>query len=196
MPCAYIIENLVNGKLYVGYTKGDFMSRWKRHQLAAAHGYQTYFVYALRKYGVVCFKPTAVFECDSAEEAKCTEMFLISLLGTRDASIGYNLTAGGEGLINPTPEVRQKISRAGMGRVPSLETRQKISEARMGNCHWLGRKHSEETKAKMRQSAMGNKNAEGKRYNMSNQEREARRTRMLGNSLWKCWINKETIQCA
>jgi group I intron endonuclease len=181
MPCAYVIENLVNGKLYVGFTSGEFTVRWKRHQLAAAHGYQTYFIYALRKYGVVCFRPVAVFECSSAEEGKLMEIFLIALFDTQDAKRGYNLTAGGDGMLNPTPETRRKISEAGKGRVLSEEARRKISESKLGNKVWVGRKHSEDTKRKMSLASKGNLRCLGKKYNLTPEQRESRRVRMLGN---------------
>jgi group I intron endonuclease len=185
MPCAYVIENLVNGKLYVGFTSGEFIARWKRHQLTAAHGYETYFIYALRKYGAICFRPMAVFACSSAEEAKLTEIFLIALFNTQNAKRGYNLTAGGDGTLNPTPETRRKISEAGKGRVPSVEARRKISESKLGNKVWLGRKHSEETKCKMSLASKGNRRSLGKKFNLTPEQREARRVRMLGNTFGK-----------
>ena len=109
------------------------------------------------------------------------ERFLITLFNTQDALLGYNLTAGGEGLVNPTEEVRRKISIAGMGRTPSLETRRKISEYHKGNKYWLGRSHSDRTRLKQSLSAMGNQYSRG--YKASVELREMRRQRMLGNSL-------------
>ena len=46
-----------------------------------------------------------------------------------------NLTDGGEGLSNPSPEVRAKISAANLGKVASAETRAKIGAIHRGRIH-------------------------------------------------------------
>jgi group I intron endonuclease len=58
-----------------------------------------------------------------------------------------NETEGGEGLYNPTKEVRQKISIAHLGKKT-----------------WLGKHHSEESKIKIGKSKLNNKNKLGKHW--------------------------------
>lgn len=92
----------------------------------------------------------------------------------RDGANLTNTTDGGEGLNNPSEEVRRKIgaSKLGnkncVGRIVSEETRQLISEAARGRLHTsaakalmstrqTGRKHTEETKAKIGVAHKGRK---------------------------------------
>jgi len=58
-----------------------------------------------------------------------------------------NSTEGGEGILNPTPETRMKLSQK--ARNKSLETRKKLSEA------MKGKKLSDESKEKIRQKKIG-----------------------------------------
>jgi len=79
-------------------------------------------------------------------------------------SLGYceaNMTEGGEGLSNPSKEIREKISNTLMGHVVSQITRKKISlkatEQHLAGYNCTGRKHTEETKEKNRLSHTGKK---------------------------------------
>ena len=113
------------------------------------------------------------------------------ILGFRQSGADLvNATDGGEGMPNPVPEVRAKISAAskgnkkgighrvtaehrakisgankghkrGIGRRLTAEARAKISAASKGNTKFLGRKHTAETRAKMSEKKMGNKNMLG-----------------------------------
>jgi len=122
------------------------------------------------------------------------ECFWISLLRANGFNL-VNSTEGGDGLENPSEEVRHKISVANIGRPSSrkgkknsAETRKKISEAMKGKQLWLGRKHtpetieklsvwhrgrkvSEETKKKMSASHMGNKSALGYKHSDETKEK-------------------------
>ncbi len=62
---------------------------------------------------------------------------------------------------NPTKETREKLSKAGTGRVLSDDARRKISESKKG------KPKSEETKEKLRQANLGKKHTEETRKKMS-----------------------------
>ncbi len=82
------------------------------------------------------------------EEACSIEKYLISFYGRRDLGLGtlVNVTDGGEGISNPSEDIRKRISQTSKGRnnrkgkKHSEETKKRISEAHKD------KKHSEETK--------------------------------------------------
>ena len=87
----------------------------------------------------VLFLKTGLTFAESVEH----ERYMIAVLGRKDLGTGLlrNLTDGGEGAPNPSPETRQKISEANLGRPLSEEHKAKIAEA--------ARNMSDETKAKI-----------------------------------------------
>jgi group I intron endonuclease len=142
MGIIYILENKLNGKCYVGKTTKPFNKRFRAHQQS-----HSIIGSALRKYGVNSFNKTLL----DVPEEKLDEIEreYIQKYNSKSPN-GYNLTDGGEGLINPTEEVRNKIGEASKGRKVSIEVRKKISESLRGVNTWMkGRTLSEETKKKI-----------------------------------------------
>lgn len=115
-----------------------------------------------------------------------------------------NLTAGGDGLIDPTPEVRKKISKASQGNKHALglihtaEAKEAQRQASLGNRHALGLVHSQVTRTKISasnkgvpksaehaarigQSLVGNKNGLGHHHTEAYKESQSKC--MLGNTL-------------
>ena len=96
MACIYKITNLVNGKMYVGQTKGTLAHRWGQHRAEGNsqrdhHQYQTLYR-AMRKYGVENFEIELLQEC-TEEELNALEIYWIGRLDTYRN--GYNMTIGG-----------------------------------------------------------------------------------------------------
>jgi group I intron endonuclease len=112
----YFALNKSNGKAYVGWTKDTAPVRFKRHCSNAKAGSQFYFHRAIRKYGADAFDVLTVWRGDSAEEMKQAECDFIAGMKTNDQRFGYNLTAGGDGI---------------MGHKHTLETRRKMVENRL-----------------------------------------------------------------
>ena len=98
----YKIENLVNGKVYIGQSV-DIYRRWKAHKYVSneenREGYNKPLYRAFRKYGIDNFSFEVIEEC--LEETRSEkEIYYIekynSYIGGENAN-GYNLTTGGEG---------------------------------------------------------------------------------------------------
>ena len=160
----YKLQNKINGKIYIGKTIKEVEQRIAEHFKA-----KSYIGKALRKYGLQSFD---IFIMDIADDNQTLcekEIYWIEFHNCKVPS-GYNLTDGGEGLLNPSQEVRNKIAQSLTGNIPwnkgkivpnsggnkgkklTQEHKRKISETRKGN------KLSEETKRKMSESRKGDKN--------------------------------------
>lgn len=149
MISIYLIENIINGKLYIGKTDLKPQKRWTNHQAEARAGSQTYFHRAIRKYGKDCFKQSVIDVLDTEELANKREVFWIGLFHSHLPDVGYNQTLGGDGMCNPTEEVLQRMIEAGRKHIHHTEeTKQRISKAMMGN------KKSPETIEKMKLAAV------------------------------------------
>jgi group I intron endonuclease len=108
----YKVTNLVNGKVYIGYTTKTLDQRIKAHLrkancLTQKHHTQA-FKLALRKYGKECFLWEELVTCSTKEEACEKEKHFISEYNCV-VPLGYNMTLGGEGGIL-SEDVKIKIS--------------------------------------------------------------------------------------
>ena len=98
----YCVENLVNGKKYIGYTKNDIETRWYQH-LSKTHHKEDHSILhlAIEKYKEHNFKiyPIRVLECNSSDELiqqlKISEKECIEEYNTITPN-GYNILPGGE----------------------------------------------------------------------------------------------------
>ena len=98
----YKIENLVNGKVYIGQSV-DIYRRWKAHKYVSneenREGYNKPLYRAFRKYGIDNFSFEVIEEC-LEENLTEKEIYYIeqynSYIGGENAN-RYNLTTGGEG---------------------------------------------------------------------------------------------------
>lgn len=100
----YKITNLINNKIYIGYTTKTPEERWKQH-VQTAHGAgkdsNSLFKKAIRKYGPENFKIEPLEECDSIEKLKEREIYWISYYNSyafKEGGYGYNSTPGGDGV--------------------------------------------------------------------------------------------------
>ena len=129
----YCIENILNGKKYIGYAKNIFR-RWKKHhsELRLNRHDNGYLQNIYNKYGKDIFKYWIIQEC-SNENLPLMEIYWISYYNSyRDDGEGYNLTRGGDGLLDPSVETRKKLSDINKGKPKSEETKQKISNSHKG----------------------------------------------------------------
>lgn len=146
----YRITNLKNGKFYIGKTS-DVQGRWLKHQSVArlkTPGDYSYLHRAINKYGIENFTIEIIQDYASELEALAGETHYISVLGAQNRSVGYNLTAGGDGLsgYQQSSKAKEKNRQSHLGKTASSETKQRMSEAH------LGHEVSDETKEKMREA--------------------------------------------
>ena len=154
-------------------------------------------------------------ECDSEDEAFAYEVSLIA----QYRSMGYplvNMTDGGDGLRNPSPETRARISEALKGHRPTPEararnseaqkkasarpeTRARRSEASKGRSPWIkGRSHTPETRARISEAHNGRSLSPETRAKLSEAHKgrshtpEAR-ARMREAMSGRIWINNGTV---
>lgn len=96
MTGIYKIQNLINGKCYVGQSK-DIKRRWKDHCCSANnpadHCYNNPLYKAIRKYGIENFSFDVIEEC-LISELNDKERFYIQKYNS--FFNGYNLTLGGD----------------------------------------------------------------------------------------------------
>lgn len=159
----YKATNEINGKSYVGQTKN--LEQRKQQHLKTG----TYFHNALKKYGFDNFKWEVIENCNSKNELNEMEFHYIKQYNTF-VPCGYNLTSGGEGILEykHTNEIKEKISKnsskywlgkklsenhkrkmskSHRGKKLSTQHKQKISKSNVK--YWLGKKKSRETKEKI-----------------------------------------------
>jgi len=147
----YLIQNLINLKIYIGFSKNPKF-RWTQHISIAKRKTNKYPLYnAIRKYGKKHFAMHTIESFNNIEEALEAEKFWIEYFKTNitkyGSEYGYNLTEGGEGT---------------SGRTHSQKTKNKISKSLIGNKYNLGNKASSETRRKMSIVHIGEKNAKAK----------------------------------
>lgn len=93
----YLITNRVNGKVYVGQTRGNVRYRWKNHISQSNSGCKYYFHSAIRKYGGHNFTISVIQECYSEQDLDDAEAYWISYYRSfTDRTKGYNTTSGGK----------------------------------------------------------------------------------------------------
>lgn len=108
----YKIENLLNGKVYIGGSK-NIKRRWQQHltRLRNNKHKSSHLQNSFNKYGQQAFKFTTVLECQS-EKLFYFEDIYIKIYQSIDRKFGYNLT-------NVDPST-------GVGLNDSLETKEKL----------------------------------------------------------------------
>lgn len=88
-------------------------------------------------------KKVKIYEGLSVEDARRLEIETIASIGRRPAGPLVNMTRGGDGLVDPSSEVRARIAA-------------KVAELMKGNQHLRGHKHTEESKRKISESLRAN----------------------------------------
>lgn len=103
-----------SGKIYIGQTTNEAL-RKSQHKSQAKNNPKDYFHRAIRKYGFENFQYEVIFRTASKDESRLKfllntmETYFIKKYDSNNPDKGYNLTTGGEGLFNPSDEVRARI---------------------------------------------------------------------------------------
>lgn len=115
-----------DGRVYIGITSQKPEARWQ-----GGNGYRgnTYFTRSIKKHGWENFTHKIVYTGLTAEEAKETEIRLISEYQSNKREFGYNISSGGESKkgTHISEQQKQIIREANTGKIVSEETRKKLS---------------------------------------------------------------------
>jgi len=160
----YLITNKINNKKYVGKCE----ERPDKSKYYFGSGNQIKL--AIKKYGKKNFTKEILEENLTKENICEREIYWIKELNTH-SKIGYNLTDGGDGIRNPSEEIRKKLSDLGKQRIGNLNNRygSKLTEEhkeilRKVN---LNKKLSQETKEKISNKKKGFKMSDENKKKMS-----------------------------
>jgi len=183
----YCIENLDNGKKYIGSSR-NILSRFAKHRYDLRTGRHSnpYLLNVYNKYGEELFSFYILELCDG-DLLEDKEIFWMKEFNSTNRKFGYNIRTDArcvifsqehrdnisKGLkkyykthpskrlgIHHSPETKKKISLSNMGKKMSKEARKKISNA--------NRNRSEETRRKHSLSHLGNKHTKEAKEKISN----------------------------
>ena len=156
----YKITNLINNKIYIGYTKKELKERLYEHSNPRSkNAYKMPIVMAIKKYGIENFKIELLEESENdAYIHNEREAYWIKKLNSINNKIGYNLATGGEGggfyYWNNGKINRRSKECPGdewtRGMLVTEESRKLRSAVHKGQISaFKGRKHTQETKEKL-----------------------------------------------
>lgn len=94
----YLVINQINEKIYIGKTTIGLAKRWKHHVRDCKRKRNRLYA-AMRKYGANRFSVHHLSFADTPEDLNRSEAWWIAKLNSRDPEIGYNMTAGGDGVL-------------------------------------------------------------------------------------------------
>jgi group I intron endonuclease len=158
----YKIENLVNGKVYIGKSK-DIERRWKQHKKNMNKPERREPIYfGLRKYGIENFSFEILKECPK-EDLNDFECFYIRLYCSWNRKYGYNVSLGGDSNNYCFDETKEKISKKLKGKsYEELYGKEKadlikkhMSEKRKGHPNYRTQPYTQEQRNKIRETQIG-----------------------------------------
>lgn len=134
MHVIYLLQNLTNGKVYVGKTEKSARERFEEHVKEAQRGSDRRLCQALRKHGRETFSVT-VIEHVSDEMSSDRERHWVAHYQSKNYQFGYNMTDGGEGApgILVTEETRIKMREAANKRIAQLSPEERRDMTKAAN---------------------------------------------------------------
>lgn len=173
----YCIENKLDGKKYVGLTKGTIERRYKSHRdIARSVKAKKHHIHkAMALYGINNFICYEIDSANSYEELCEKEKHWIQLLNTKNN--GYNETLGGDGGLGckHTEETKKLLSELSKKQWSEFsedrkkELIDKFNATKIGNKHALGKTWvlSEESKRNVSESKKGYKHTDEAKRKLS-----------------------------
>jgi len=165
----YCIENLVNGKKYIGQSI-DAQKRMSFYHRGcyALNG-------AIKKYGKENFKSRILIICEK-EELNRLEIECIRIFNSHVSGNGYNISFGGH-----SPMAGRRLSK---------ESRKKLSKQKVGeNNPQFGIPISGETKEKIRIATSGEKNHRFGKKNLNSSSEYYGVKRTSDGKAWECKLS-------
>lgn len=165
----YKIENLVNGKIYIGKSVNIY-KRWKKHKtlLNTRSHYNKHLQSAWDIYGEDNFEFSIVEQCERDNDIlSMREKYYIEFYNSNNSDFGYNMTNGGDGTfgLKLSDEQRKAASKRmsgdknpNYGTKKSESLKRQISEKLKGRISPMLNKHqSEDTKKQISIALKGEK---------------------------------------
>lgn len=168
----YCIENVVDGKRYIGQSK-NVKRRLLGHFscLKICKHENRHLQFAWNKYGENVFISYVLEEC-SLEDMDNREVFYIQKFNTMNDKFGYNLENGGNKNKVMSAETRNRISISRIGKsFMSEEGRRRIGERARKRKTRLGSKMTEDNKRKLLEVHRGNKYTLGYKHTEANKKK-------------------------
>ena len=112
--CIYKLENLINGKVYIGQTQ-NFHQRELDHKHMMKYGHSNRWIKAdVDQYGMENFSMSILEEC-SPDKLDEKEIYWIDKLKSYNRDYGYNNSMGGKNHVVVSEQTKKLMSRAFMG---------------------------------------------------------------------------------
>jgi len=105
----YKITNVINNKIYIGFTSNSIDVRF-RHHINRIKNPKTALHFAMKKYGSNNFQIESIYQSLNRDHTKniMEEYFIKEYQSYVDDGKGYNMSYGGDGVINPSKLTRYK----------------------------------------------------------------------------------------
>lgn len=146
----YKIQNIINGKMYIGQTTKPLRTRINRHFLNARNKISHPLYNSINKYGKEYFIIEILEIAGSLEELNFLEKYYIKHYDTLNINLGYNLKEGGNNAKLP-PHVVEIIKRIQTGRV---KTQKELNNIAMRN---KGKKMLPQVREALKKANVGKK---------------------------------------
>ena len=166
----YCIENKLDGKKYIGVTKGEINRRFKQHKQITNNknsSYKNHIHKAMAMYGIENFIVYEIDKADTKEDLFEKEKYWIKKLDTKNN--GYNETDGGEGTWGwkPTEEQRKQNSERIKIAMQDVNLRRNLSEKSKQHWEKLSKEEKENKRRQFNETKIGNQHAKGKHWKLS-----------------------------
>ena len=140
----YKVTNIINNKVYIGFTKRKSIRRWNEHFWESiAQSDECVFHKAIRKYGIGNFNFEVICQSKDGEYlSESMEEYFIRKYGSHYLDgYGYNMTYGGRGFREISDKNRIKIGLNNSKRIWSDESREKSRKSHIGTKHTIEDKY-------------------------------------------------------
>lgn len=141
----YVIENLVNGKMYIGQTTNRRGARglMTLNSLKNCYKDNLHLISSFKKYGIDTFKRDIIDSVKNKKKLDEKEVFYIKKFNTLNPNFGYNIREGGSnGKLSDMTKKKMSEAHKGernimYGKHHIKKTKEKISEARKGKASYI-----------------------------------------------------------
>lgn len=161
--------------MYVGqHITDDPATRWKSHLFDALYNRKNRAICsAIRKYGPEAFRMEVIDRADRQEDLNQLESFHIRRLGTFPPSlgVGYNMTAGGEGLSGFSHRESTKDKIGAKARERMRDPAVRAAFLAVGSTAAKGLRHTEEWKQNFSRARVGHPVSEETRQKIAGSKR-------------------------